>query len=361
MAERRQFGALEDGVLVSLGVRRVRAIDDNQDDSVWSNANAVYGRHMDLSEKDLEGRNRGRMDFLIEKREPGSGEEETGLAITIQPDPRRYELIEHGGRPHFLDRYLRTLISQDDMLEQMAHQLERLPLYSLSPAIDDTPTYAAERRKAAIAELDTGTHQPPSQSAKPHQRFEDDSRPRETVFLSVDIVGGTAERRADPHAFEMRHGILVRELGTLVGLFNGAIHKLTGDGFIALIDFPGFTSQCDAAADLGLSMLRVLHETVNPALEAHGLSPLMIRIGADYGAATFRTISIPSTDYAQVEIASDALNRAVKIEKSCKPNEFRLGRTLYELLHVKWLERAEEAPFDGESIGWPGYRTYRMR
>lgn len=301
------------------------------------------------------------MDFLIGKREPAAGEEELGLTITIEPDTRRYEIVDHEGRPHFLDRYLRTLISQDDMLDAMAQQLERLPLYSLSASIDDTPTYAAERRGAAIAELGTGTHQPPSQPAKPHRRFEDDSRPRETVFLSVDIVGGTAERRIDPRAFETRHGMLIRELGTLVGLFNGAIHKLTGDGFIALIDFPGFTSQCDAAADLGLSMLRVVHQTVNPALQAHGLSPLRIRIGADYGAAEFRTISIPSTDFAEVEIASDALSRAVKIEKSCAPNEFRLGRTLYELLHVKWLERAEEAPFDGESIGWPGYRTYRMR
>jgi len=99
---------------------------------------------------------------------------------------------------------------------------------------------------------------------------------------------------------------------------------------------------------------------VNPALQEAGLYPLKIRIGADYGPAQTRHVEIPPTGFSQAEVASDALNRACKIEKSGRPNEFRIGRRLYELIHVKWLERATEVSFDGASIGIPGYKVYQV-
>jgi hypothetical protein len=40
--------------------------------------------------------------------------------------------------------------------------------------------------------------------------------------------------------------------------------------------------------------------------------------------------------------------------------QFRIDRPCYELVHVKWLERATEAAFDGESVRILGYRTYVM-
>ena len=66
------------------------------------------------------------------------------------------------------------------------------------------------------------------------------------------------------------------------------------------------------------------------------------------------------TGFSDTEVGSDALNRAVKIQESAGLNEFRIGRDLYELIHVKWLERAREVPFDGSSIGAPEYRVYRV-
>lgn len=301
------------------------------------------------------------MDFILERVDRGEDEKEGEIALRITPDPRRYTLIESEDGHFYLDKYLRHRIDVSAMNEAMIQQMDQLPLYNLSPSMDDAPTYAGVRRLAATAELTSGIHQPPTEKAKRHHSFEANLEPRDAVFLSVDIVGSSSDRRSNPAAFETRYKLLVKELGIVVGLFQGAIHKLTGDGFIAVIDFPAFTLQCDNAVDLGLSLLRVLHDTVNPALADHHLSPLAIRIGADFGAAEFRVVEIPSTDYRQVEIASDALNRAVKIDQSCEPNEFRIGRTLYEILHVKWLERAEEVPFDGQAIGWPGYLTYRMR
>jgi hypothetical protein len=73
-----------------------------------------------------------------------------------------------------------------------------------------------------------------------------------------------------------------------------------------------------------------------------------------------RHLEVPATGFSEPEVASDALHRAVKIEKSCNPNEFRIGRRLYELIHVKWLERGTEVPFDGSKVGIPGYRVYQI-
>jgi class 3 adenylate cyclase len=171
---------------------------------------------------------------------------------------------------------------------------------------------------------------------------------------------GSALRHANRTRFDEAYRIFVRELGTVVGQFKGHIYKLTGDGFTAYIDHPAFTVRSDQAVDLGLSLLVMLRESINPALVGAGLPEFKIRIGADSGLATFRQIEVPMTGFSDTEVGSDALNRAVKIQESAGANEFRIGRDLYELLHVKWLERAAEVCFYGGSIGTPEYRVYKV-
>ena len=87
---------------------------------------------------------------------------------------------------------------------------------------------------------------------------------------------------------------------------------------------------------------------------------LSIRVGADCGAARLRKITVPATGFEAPEVASDALNRAVKIEQTAAANEFRIGRGLYELVHVQWLERCEEVEFDGNDVGIEGYQVYKV-
>jgi class 3 adenylate cyclase len=279
------------------------------------------------------------------------------VTVLLSPDLRRYDKVLHEGKEWYRDKYLRMLVS----LDEMAAQMHALPIYQISPSIDSTASYAVERKLALDHELTTGEYNPPVQSAMPHRQLESNPAVRSVSFLSVDICGGTALRRESPGAFDRAHVVFMRELGTLVGQFQGALLTPTGDGFIACIDHPGFTSLCDATVDLGLSILVFLRNSLNPALQQAGLKPLRIRIGADYGDVSIRTISIPTTGFSKPEAASDALNRAVKIQESCEPNEFRIGQDLYELIHVKWLERATEVPFPGETVGIPGFKTYLMR
>ena len=109
-----------------------------------------------------------------------------------------------------------------------------------------------------------------------------------------------------------------------------------------------------------MSLLTVLQKSLNPALQRADIQPLNIRVGADYGEMSIRKIEVPTTGFSKPEVASDALNRAVKIQESCDPNQFRIGRDLYELVHVQWLQRATEAAFPGETVGITEYQIYLM-
>lgn len=282
------------------------------------------------------------------------------LLVCIAPDPRRYDLCERDGERFYIDKFLRVRINYEDMLKSMRDHMSGKPIYHLAPNIESTPEYAASRLEAVRNELQTGKHLPPAEKAAQHTDFYANANARPIAFLSVDICGGTAQRCANPASFERAYKIFLQELGTIVGQFNGAILKPTGDGFIALIDHPGFTTQCDNTIDLGLSLLVVLRDTVNPALKEAGLPELKIRVGADFGQAEVRSIQIPATGFSFPEVASDALNRAVKVQESCAPNEFRIGRALYELVHVKWLMRATQVDFNSDDIGAAQYAVYRV-
>jgi class 3 adenylate cyclase len=139
-----------------------------------------------------------------------------------------------------------------------------------------------------------------------------------------------------------------------------AILKTTGDGFIAFIDHPSINTQCDNAIDLGVSLLAVLWEAVNPALVAEGLPEISIRIGADHGPASITDLNVPKTGFSEPTVKSDALNRAVKIQSKAKANQFLIGRELYERIHVQWLERCREGIDLASKLGFEEYQIYSV-
>lgn len=311
---------------------------------------------VDWQEKDGDDRCRVRMDFKIEELQ--AEEDSRMVHFRIVPDPRRYVRQEAGGKVVYLDKYLDHAIDEREMMRSCGALAPGMPIHHLPASIRSAPDYAAARKQALKAELLDGGYRPPDEEAAQHRPLKTDTK--WLVFLSVDICGATALRRGNPTGFEQAYAIFLRELGTVVGQFGGTILKTTGDGFIAYIDHPAFTQQCDKAIDMGLTLQVVIRDSINPSLTEAGLPEIRIRIGGDCGTAQVRSLCVPPTGFATPEVASDALNRVVKIEESAGSGEFHIGRNLYELIHVQWLERAEEVSFDGESVGMPGYKTYRM-
>lgn len=297
-----------------------------------------------------------RLDLVTEV---SSLDEETRTArLTVKPDPRRYDRVEREGGTWYLDRYFKTLFRLEDFAEA---PVVGLPIFASDRTIDSAPEYAARRKEAITTELTTGQYQAPDETPRAHGILPASEAELEMAFLSVDICGSTAYRRRDPKGFDRAYQIFLQELGTVVGHFQGTLLKATGDGFIAYVDGPGFNVLVDSAVDLGVSLVRILDEAVNPAIEAHGLQPLSIRVGADFGPATVREVRVAATGFVDVDVTSDALNRAVKIEQSADPNTFRIGYDLYRLAHVQWLERSYPVSFDGSIVGIPEYEVFEVR
>ena len=295
----------------------------------------------------------GRMDFHMEA--VGKANEDGHIQMRLVPNPERYTFVEHEGEACYLDKFLSMLIP----VTEMAKQAAGLPIYELSPSIGPTKTHAATRRNSLKNELLSGVHTQPIESARPHAGLSVGSSARNLAFLSVDICGSTLLRQVDNHMFDKGFDIFIRELGTLVGQFNGTLLKVTGDGFIAYIDHPAFTRVCDNIVDLGCSVLVMMKDAINPILNDIGLSDFQVRAGADFGTAVVSEFFVPATGFKSTDISSDALNRAVKIQESCEEGQFRIGRDLYELVHTQWLKRAHEVGVN--LLGQDGYKLYGVR
>lgn len=308
--------------------------------------------------KNTEKHKEGRIDFVTEVVK---FDKETGIiTMSMTPDPTRYSRVEHDGKPYYLDKHLRMLIGVEELMAGLEKGLAGTPMYYSPPSIKSSLTYAAQRLGAVSNELETGVHVPPAEAARPHGELSANSLERNIAFISIDICGATAYRKNNEAGFDKVCMLFFQELGTLVGQFHGRILKTTGDGFIAYVDQPASTTQCDNAVDLGLSLLLLVKNTINPALASVNLPPIRVRVGAEYGAARLRKLYVAATGYSDLDVSSDALNRAVKIQESCDANEVRIGRNLYELLHVRWLERAAQVPFDGSTVGIDNYKVYKV-
>ena len=235
---------------------------------------------MNLNKNEEPERRPFRVDFV---NEVISFDEETHVAhFRLKPDPRRYDEIERDGETLYIDKYLKTEFTLDTMMDGFE---PGIPSYALSSSITSTAEYAQERLSALQHEVDGGDYVPPKQKALAHQSLTPDNIEKELGFLSVDICGASALRKKNAPTFDKAYDIFIRELGTVVGQFNGSILKTKGDGFIAYIDHPSFTNLCDAVIDMGLSILYILHNSINPTNVKAGLPAFDVRIGADYGAA----------------------------------------------------------------------------
>lgn len=307
---------------------------------------------------DQDGRQRFRFDVVSEVL---STDDETRTAkIRLTPDPRRYTIGTSNGERCYIDKFLKVAIPENIVGEMMLSQLEDVPISFDPPAITSSSEYAESRRAALKKEIDGEAYSPPNEEPCPQKELLADSEASFVSFLSIDIVGSTAQRQTFGEKFDKSYQYFLRELLTSVGHFHGAILNVTGDGFIAYIDMHGFTTQCDNTVDLGLTLLKVLKDSVNPSLEQADLPTLEIRIGADVGKAIKRPIKVEVTNFHSFDIGSAALNRAVKIEQAANAGQLLIGQELYELLHVQWLERCHAVPFNGETVGATDYCVYQV-
>ncbi|WP_185750098.1 adenylate/guanylate cyclase domain-containing protein [Stenotrophomonas sp. 278] len=294
----------------------------------------------------------GRFDFVCEQVQLYDGQVE----LRLEPDPRRYTRIEVKGEACYLDRFTKVAIP----VASVEQAIRSVPLYDLRPRISSTSEYGIERASAVSEELHGEPFKHPVIQPAHHKEPVGESSSVSTPFLSLDICGSTELRRRDAVAFDKATEVLLRELQILVGQFEAAVLKDTGDGFIVHLPHPSFTRQCDLIVDLGTSMIKLVKESLSPVLESAGLPRLSVRVGADYGPALIETKTNAITGFSWPSVRSDALNLAVKIEQTCAPNTMRIGNELYNLLHVQWLLRARRVPADSLPRLLVSYPVYEV-
>jgi len=293
-----------------------------------------------------------RMDFQTEVI---SVTESGEFQMRFIPDPRRYEKIsgQSEGETLYVDKYFGHAIPLRALVEG---DWDGLPVYYRPPLIKSVGDYVRERELAVGETLRSGSFVPPSQMPDCHTTIQPHSALM--AFVSVDVCGSSALRSQNAAQYDRSFETMIMELGTSLGHFHAQIFKTTGDGFIAYLDEPSFTTMSDNTVDLCLTLAGLMQNSVNPGLQAANLPPLQIRIGADAGQSIAKKISIPSTGFELTDISSDALNRAVKIQEAAPSGKVAIGFALYSLLHVQWLERCKPMDFDGISVGIPDYLAF---
>ena len=134
------------------------------------------------------------------------------------------------------------------------------------------------------------------------------------TFISVDIVDSTRKSGKWGDKYRKSYEILIQELGLLAGQFNASILKTTGDGVQFYLRHPSKTRQADNTIDLAVSIIPHIEIAIKPKLSERNYPILDVRVGADMGYATTIKHQITATNYSNVEVSSDALNRACKIQ-----------------------------------------------
>lgn len=135
------------------------------------------------------------------------------------PDPRRYSEVQHEGKTWFLDKYLNELVDLSQFVGAERPEKGRIPIYHLPSSVKSTEAYSAARGSAVRHELATGEYSAPVEAALPHRALAPRSGDWVLAFVSVDICGATALRRANAERFEQAYDLFMKELGALVGHF----------------------------------------------------------------------------------------------------------------------------------------------
>lgn len=293
-----------------------------------------------------------RFDFVSEIE---SFDKETGIARSIfHPHPDRYKSFEEDGRTLFLDLVLKEAIP----LELLAQSVPGTPIFASERVVDSTEEYGRLRSEAIHSEAKTGQHTPPERLARAAGELRPSNDPRLLGFISVDIVNSTAIRLINRSKFDMAMEFFIKEMGNLAAVFGASVLKITGDGMIFYIDHPSFNVQADTTNDLATSIVAFMRISMRPAMLKMGLPGFDIRVGADLGPASVNALTIPATGFVQVDIASDALNKAVKLEQFAPMNSILIGWHLYRLSHIQWIKRAEKV--DYAIAGLEGYDAFQL-
>lgn len=277
--------------------------------------------------------------------------------LIVAPDPERYDLIEHAGGNAYFDRFDRTVIPIDVVMDMIQQALRLTPVIQ-PPKVTDAVQYVASRAEAINAVLEDRAAAPTFADRSEEFLRSLEAKELGFVILFVDLVDST---KMSQHLSPVENARLVRvflrEVATAVMQFNGLVLKYVGDAVVAYFPEPSFVTKNDLAIDRALTIRLLVTDALNPALAAHGLPTVSVRIGIEGGDARIETVGAPDVK-EQKDLLGFVINVAAKIQALASPGEILVGEISERNLHVRWRQILE--PF-GVPKSWSySRRVFRV-
>ena len=153
------------------------------------------------------------------------------------------------------------------------------------------------------------------------------------VVLYVDLVGSTnITLRLPTEKIAIIISSFAQEMALAIRQNNGYILKFVGDAVIGYFMHSSVLIAADNAVSCAKSMIRIMHEGINPILNNYDYPDLLVHIGLDYGENMVVRYG-SDVEKSHVDILGSTMNIAAKIQSMAKPQQILIGEYVYDKIH----------------------------
>ena len=151
--------------------------------------------------------------------------------------------------------------------------------------------------------------------------------------LYVDLVGSTnITLRLPTEKIAIIISSFAQEMALAIRQNNGYILKFVGDAVIGYFMHSSVLIAADNAVSCAKSMIRIMHEGINPILNNYDYPDLLVHIGLDYGENMVVRYG-SDVEKSHVDILGPTMNIAAKIQSMAKPQQILIGEYVYDKIH----------------------------
>ena len=153
------------------------------------------------------------------------------------------------------------------------------------------------------------------------------------VVLYVDLVGSTnITLRLPTEKIAIIISSFAQEMALAIRQHSGYVLKFVGDAVIGYFMHSSLLIAADNAVSCAKSMIRIMHEGINPILNNYDYPDLLVHIGLDYGENMVVRYG-SDIEKSHVDILGPTMNIAAKIQSMAKPQQILIGEYVYDKIH----------------------------
>lgn len=265
-----------------------------------------------------------------------SVDEKTGIfEAELIPNPERYKHKKINGEDGYFDKFDKIFFT----LEDVAKQIEGMPIFYSPPKIEDSNEYILSR--ADLIKQATDSKKESFEFKDASEDFLENLKKDKMCFviLSIDLKGST--KMSQTLSAEENSEVIslfLREMTLIIDKFNGYVLKYVGDGIIAYFPEPNFIGMNDNAVYCAITMKKMMTYGINPILKEKNLPELDFRIGLDSGEAMIKVLGVKDIKMHK-DLIGETVNLAAKIQGFAKNKQILMGESTALNLDTFWRQK----------------------